>query len=229
MRPPPLSSFGRRYSLAGFTLIELLVAISIVAVLAALALPAMKNAVAKSRAISCVSHLHQIGTAFYSYAGDHDGTLPIIDYFTAGGSLTKFDFWLTEVEPYLSMRSVNDPVARCPAIYAAENPKPGNAWGYLLNKAPAQTQAAGGNAAAIGCRVASIATPANTVMLFCSGLAWTSTTRPEIVSNGSGKGYGPLYSLFAQVHGGKANVLFVDGHVAPYAFSDINQVALWGK
>ncbi len=57
----------------------------------------------------------------------------------------------------------------------------------------------------------------------------------DIVGNGAGKGYGDIVmpqsasSFYGQVHQGKANVLFADGHVAPYAFQDINATNYWGN
>jgi prepilin-type processing-associated H-X9-DG protein len=58
---------------SGFTLLDLLLATGIMALLAALLLPALGNAKAKARRLECLSRLKQWGGAFHSYAEDHDG------------------------------------------------------------------------------------------------------------------------------------------------------------
>ena len=61
---------------SAFTLIELLVVIAIIAILAALLLPALERSRESARAVSCVSQLHQIGTAFQLFGNDNDDMLP---------------------------------------------------------------------------------------------------------------------------------------------------------
>ncbi|HWD19899.1 MAG TPA: prepilin-type N-terminal cleavage/methylation domain-containing protein [Verrucomicrobiae bacterium] len=55
----------------GFTLIELLVTIAIIALLAALLLPALSNAKASSREVSCLQNLRQLEAAYQMYATDN--------------------------------------------------------------------------------------------------------------------------------------------------------------
>jgi prepilin-type N-terminal cleavage/methylation domain-containing protein len=60
----------------GFTLIELLVVIAVIAILAALLLPAFTNAKDSGRKAACISNLRQIGIAVHAYGGDSDGKIP---------------------------------------------------------------------------------------------------------------------------------------------------------
>ncbi len=60
----------------GFTLIELLVVVSIIAILAAMLLPAISLVRDAARSARCQSNLRQLGLAILSYPTDHEGILP---------------------------------------------------------------------------------------------------------------------------------------------------------
>ena len=60
---------------AGFTLIELLVTITIISILAALLLPALKSARETANRAVCINNLRQIGIGILTFAGDNDGSL----------------------------------------------------------------------------------------------------------------------------------------------------------
>ncbi len=81
-------------SQGGFTLIELLVVISIVAVLAALGLPAIRNAQAQSLTVKCAGNMQQLGKAALLYASDNQMCLP--------DSSHGIDSWTNALQPYAS-------------------------------------------------------------------------------------------------------------------------------
>jgi prepilin-type N-terminal cleavage/methylation domain-containing protein/prepilin-type processing-associated H-X9-DG protein len=72
MRPDEQHTPSRK----AFTLIELLVAIAIIAILAALLLPALARAKQAGQKMTCISNLRQIGLAFTTYLSDSKDKFP---------------------------------------------------------------------------------------------------------------------------------------------------------
>ncbi len=81
-----------------FTLIELLVVIGIIAMLAALLLPALAKAKEKSRQTFCINSEHQQALAVFMYADDHGQSLPPVAFKDASGTVSN---WPVLLDPYL--------------------------------------------------------------------------------------------------------------------------------
>jgi prepilin-type N-terminal cleavage/methylation domain-containing protein/prepilin-type processing-associated H-X9-DG protein len=120
-----LAPFFRRTSvrfpnrrIIGFTLIELLVVIAIVAILAAMLLPAIKNAKESALRIKCMNNLHQIGTATILYANDNGNRFPL---FRCGTSYLLP--YLSIPQDWSTMYTENNPFF-CPDAAGT-----GQAWG----------------------------------------------------------------------------------------------------
>jgi len=77
-----------------FTLVELLVVISIIGLLAGLAVPAISSGLKSAKAGACLSNLHQIGVATMAYAADNSFKLP-----DAGASSPE---WATTLASFVS-------------------------------------------------------------------------------------------------------------------------------
>jgi len=78
-----------------FTLVELLVVISIIGLLAGLAVPAINGGLKSAKAGACLSNLHQIGVATIAFAADNSFKLP------NAGSGTS-DMWATQLATFIS-------------------------------------------------------------------------------------------------------------------------------
>lgn len=72
----PGQSRGGPRSPKGFTLVELLVAVAVVAVLAAMAVPKLRDSVERARVVQAVGDLRVLETDIMGYAAENGGRLP---------------------------------------------------------------------------------------------------------------------------------------------------------
>ncbi len=91
-----------------FTLIELLVVISIIALLMSILMPSLKAVKEQAQELQCMSNLRNIGTYWYLYSSDYDGS------FNVGWPRTEgSNYWTRALEDYYGGRGNMD-IFCCP-------------------------------------------------------------------------------------------------------------------
>ncbi len=217
-----------------FTLIELLIVIAIIAILAAMLLPALNKAREKARASECANTLKQFGQAFMFYINDYNDNLPIGR--TYGASTNKY--WDKAargegfLQPYLKTvpggigiyygrvsATTRGPMC-CPS---QANPASGTVYAYGYNDIIAESGVTSSSPYVI------------TKQIMRKVSAFKKPSETCLVADGINTANGPYVDQSKQTgnypvgyrHGGggafknSANVVFVEGHVASKKFGTI--------
>jgi prepilin-type N-terminal cleavage/methylation domain-containing protein len=95
----PLKNTRCRSDKRAFTLVELLVVIAVLAILAALLLPALARAKERGRQASCINSVRQQTLAVLMYADENSDVLPPTAYNDANDNEVD---WPTLLDPYLN-------------------------------------------------------------------------------------------------------------------------------
>jgi len=238
MNPRQPLKRSRRFPNA-FTLVELLVVIGLIATLATLLMSAFRGVQESGRATFCLNNLKSIGMAFNMYATENNNLFPAARWspnreFPALQNPSGRN-WQAEVQPYLSQgrtfadsKAVTDPgrVVFCPTYLAEYLKTPSlqklQASGYGMNNSLASwfVTTADGKPKSVGSwdyrfNRLLIEKPAQTILAGDSDDYWLKIPKNFVPNPSTG-----FYNTYSDRcgdpvrHNGKANYLFVDGHVA---------------
>ncbi|EIP98752.1 prepilin-type N-terminal cleavage/methylation domain-containing protein [Opitutaceae bacterium TAV1] len=216
----------------GFTLIELLTVIAIIGILAAIIIPTVSKVRKTAQSTRCSAGLRSAGAAIQLFTNDNRGRLPIAD-----NGVSKNGHWFVQVAPYLGAQyaadatvaqmegtRINKPVG-CPLAPQFEKSYDvkgiGVSYGWNGVKVTLRVPKL-----AEGIDVTQITTPSRTIMLGerwgqtgSGGRDWGWRCAPPwdgtdpMVDADKDTSAGKPDSLRLS-HGGRANFLFFDGHVA---------------
>ena len=116
-----------------FTLIELLIVIAIIAILAALLLPAVQRAKEQSKIATCSQQLHQLFLAFTMYGSDNAGWLPDNSWFFPQNYAGVY--YGAQIPQYIKPghTAITPWIMKCPSVtkdITDTNPHWGGTYGY---------------------------------------------------------------------------------------------------
>ncbi|AHF90575.1 N-terminal cleavage protein [Opitutaceae bacterium TAV5] len=213
----------RQSSTGGFTLIELLTVIAIIGILAAIIIPTVGRVRESAKGATCINNLRQTFMAMNLYAEDHKGMI-IPSY---GGSIdASYTWWwygsfynseatgLSPLAGYISTKDIRtlNRITTCP-LNASDT----------LNTTSSGAQAYGYPYVVNYILMPNGVTPTN-----LSAVTSPSSKVLMTDSNNSAAGWGGPgfhatagYERIGEPHGGKANVLWADGHVGKLKRDDI--------
>jgi prepilin-type N-terminal cleavage/methylation domain-containing protein/prepilin-type processing-associated H-X9-DG protein len=213
-----------RVARPAFTLIELLVVVAIIAILAAMLLPALARSQTAARSIQCLGNLHQMAVAAHIYTDDNSDFYPIAQYYDPTND-TYYCWDLTtiggdpgRVVPGLLWEGRgNVQIQQCPSYAGSANYSDNPYTGYNYN-----TSYIGhgeGEAIPEPAKNSAVRHPAKTALFgdgqYASGA--DKFMRAPFPNPGDAGFWGRTSGTQGFRHAGRSNTAFCDGHAESLA------------
>lgn len=213
-----------------FTLIELLIVISIIAILAALLLPALNSSRDHAQAIRCTNNLRQVGSMISAYSNDHQDYFPC----TQSGSVVRWldrlashcgdvsggpnpdSYWLTSRSAATSWCGVPRGVFGCPGNVLQRRPGQDYGINYYLVRYDAPIP-----------KPSLLRNPSRLLSVGDIGSLFPASE--EFVPEAKPKWMNSSPTIFFLRHREKANCLFVDGHVKAVTVENVPMTGSYGS
>ncbi len=238
-RTPRIPHIPRR-SLTGFTLVELLVVIGIIAVLIALLMPALSGARRQSMTVQCGANLRSIGQAMQQYANEFKGRIPR-DYWYDDQYRQGHILWAEAFAKYVGYKDMPDIPNHSAGRDTTLAPHLARIGAYQCPAYPDENQpldfvSNAWHAGAVGVSAPLI----NVVRMPHSGrIVYLTDAYHRLPRDMFGThdvfdvAHLPVNAIFQpqptsrvlndKRHGGRLNLLFLDGHVESRPFRDVGR------
>ena len=234
-----------------FTLVELLVVIGIIVLLAGMLLPAINSARAKASAADCLNNIRQINSAALSYSIEWKQQLPKNWAISGGNEYNVVGGWyqtgwngphswagvlylytLNDKDVYLCKNAQDAPSSGDGMVQRWDMTSPALSYSIVYEIAKRKT--------------INLSKPSQAIYLFDNdytssyaiqeyiakgtgedketlnnSLSHTNPKGNAIQNNVDGKSFREAFDIFAEVHNGKLNIAFVDGHAGTFAPKDL--------